>query len=153
MGGFGCKNLGDIDTYWMWSTEAVTLHEIFHFPGLFEDVPDYAARMPIAVELEGTIPAAGPIDHSVSDWFGKDPPGGYGAYNAKRLNEVQPIDKDQDMLQWEAIYNADNDVWYAVSSFYSKECGRDFKKCLDKDNTWPKRKFPPWPFNIDPPKP
>ena len=152
LAGYGCKNLGNIDNDWMDSTTAVMLHELFHFPGLFEDVPNYAASILTERNVEGTDPGSGRVEHLVSDWVGgpgQIPSDGYGAYNARLLNQLQPTDKNSG-LQWDAIYNADNYAWYALSSCYSKQCGRDFKEAPDHDAAYPDRRLPPWPFDISP---
>ena len=44
--GYGCANLGNTDSSWMISTGATVLHELFHWQGLFSDVPDYYNVIP-----------------------------------------------------------------------------------------------------------
>ena len=67
--GFGCKGLLGRDTSYMASPGAFLLHELFHWPYLFEDVPEYSTLVP-EFKSQGFS--------KVLDFAGPDPPNGYG---------------------------------------------------------------------------
>jgi hypothetical protein len=149
--GYGCENLGDTDSNWMDSIAAIILHELFHFPGLFADVPDYGATIQLKGVVPGSGPGSGPIEHQIDDWYGKGktPPNGYGAYNAKLVNDLHPLDKNG--RPFLAIYNADNYAWYALNSYFSKTCGREFQECPSNADAMSKPRYgAPWPFDVSP---
>ncbi|KIW27740.1 uncharacterized protein PV07_07450 [Cladophialophora immunda] len=134
--GYGCQNLGNIDTRWMYSTGSVLMHELLHFPGLFADVPDYDAN--IATQFDANTP------HFISDFYGDWPENGYGPYNAAEIKRYLP--RDHQYLQWKPTYNADNYVCYALSKYYSRVCGRPFAEAPSADAAWPSREPPSNPF-------
>ncbi|OAP65629.1 hypothetical protein AYL99_01601 [Fonsecaea erecta] len=134
--GYGCQNLGGIDTIWMRSTGSLMLHELMHFPGLFSSVPDYNAN--IAISFDANTP------HFISDFYGDWPRDGYGPYNAAEIKRFLP--RDQSYIEWRPVDNADNYVSYAVSQYYSIVCGRAFGEAPSEDAAWPAREPPSNPF-------
>ena len=101
--GYGCKNLGDTDSKWMDNTAAVMLHELFHWPGLFSDVPNYATTIWYSSPIHGSNT---PIPHMINDFdplrlgtTQPNPPSGYGAYYASLINKLMPVDQVQGYLQ------------------------------------------------------
>ena len=141
--GFGCKNLGSFDSLYLQSTGAILLHEMFHYKCLFSNVPNYENS--ILTKLIIVLPGPGGrvTEHIITDFKGPILKNGYGPYNAEQINQLQPVDKDK--LHWKGIYNADNDVWYALSSYYSRDCNIDFQRAPDEDsaNTEPSRDLNP----------
>jgi len=134
--GYGCQNLGDIDSDWMRSTGAVMLHELMHFPGLFSDVPDYDAT--IVTTFDANTP------HFIGDFWGDWPKNGYGPYNSAEIKNFLP--RDHGDLVWKPVYNADNYISYALNKYYSSVCGRTFGETPSEDASWPARQPPPNPF-------
>ena len=135
--GYGCKNLGDFDSDWLISPGALLLHELFHWPGFFEDVPGYAATIPTTFLVPGTGPGSGIADHVITDYSGSTvPTTGYGAYNTRLINELHPtfLDDQKGSITFEGIHNADNYVYYAISAYFTRECNIDFKQCPDADS-------------------
>ncbi|KAJ9603927.1 hypothetical protein H2200_011449 [Cladophialophora chaetospira] len=125
--GFGCENLGSTDSYWFDSPAAVILHELFHFPGLFEDIPEYNTLILSTRDVDGTGPGSGLVPHFVDDFGGTDgeePKNGYGPYNARQLNLLLPADDDG--VRWQPIDNADNYAFYALSSYFSEDLRNKF---------------------------
>ncbi|ETI24798.1 hypothetical protein G647_04168 [Cladophialophora carrionii CBS 160.54] len=137
--GFGCENLGDTDSDYMDSPAAVVLHELLHFPGLFADVPSYAAMIPTR---------SGQPEHLIEDWWGPSPIDGYGAYNAMLISKTPP--KDRNGRRFLPIYNADNYAWYAISSYFSRKCTKEFQDAPNDKAVWKNRHPPPWPFDVSP---
>ena len=152
--GYGCANLGDFDSCDQASSGEILLHELFHFPALFADVPDYAAKIVTTGDVVGTGPASGIVNNWISDWTEGQPPDpidGFGPYNARLVNEMEPIDErpgPDKGIKFKAIYNADNYVSLAVSWYWARECSTKFKECPDEDSAFPERESPPWPFNV-----
>ncbi|KAH0846026.1 hypothetical protein FOPE_12043 [Fonsecaea pedrosoi] len=135
--GYGCENLGYVDSDWMHSTGSVMLHELLHFPGLFSDVPDYYRK--IATAYDDDTP------HFISDFYGDGPEDGYGTYNSAEIKRYHP--RDQDWLEWLPIYNADNYASYAVSKYYARTCMRVFGETPSEAAAWPERPPAPDPFS------
>ena len=151
--GYSCENdnIPPFDNSDMKSPAHSLLHELFHWRGLFEDVPDYEATIATNLYTSGTGPGSGLVFHEIVDWTGGDPPlpaNGYGAYNTRRVNELEPYDKRQG-TNIKGIFNADNYAWYAVSTYFTQVCKKDFKECPDEDSAeLNNRHFPPWPFDL-----
>lgn len=148
--GYGCGNLGTTDSGWMVTTGSILLHELFHCPVLFRDVPGYANAIDIDSVTEGTGPGSGPVQNIIDDYSnpGYDPDNGYGPYNAKWINDNTPT--DQFNQGWLPIYNADNYMWYAISAFFTQKCGKEFAAAPNADSAYPFRELPQWPFSIPP---
>ncbi len=135
--GYGCESLGISDSWLLYSLSAMMLHELMHFPGLFEDVPGYADHITIGISKD--------INHMIGDFIGPAPPDGYGPYNAMLINRLQP--KDAKGLAWKGIWNAENFAAYAASKYWSEGCGRTFKECPNPTAADPfERHQPQWPF-------
>ncbi|KIW89618.1 uncharacterized protein Z519_09774 [Cladophialophora bantiana CBS 173.52] len=135
--GYGCQNLGDTDSSNLHSTGSVMLHELMHFPGLFSDVPHYAATIPSQIQFSST-------PHVISDFFGDWPKNGYGPYNSAEIKRFLP--RDHSYFEWKPTYNADNYVSYAVSQYYSRVCGRKFGEAPSEKAAYPNRHPPSNPF-------
>ena len=148
--GYGCSNLGIFDSDHMDSVGAVLLHELFHWPGLFEDVSGYASNEPLQGRVGGSGPGSGPVDNAIRDFPGSDPSSGYGPYNARIINEQEPEDNLK-LAKWKGIMNVDNFVFYALSTYFSRVCKIDFKEAPDLFSAAPRRVPPPWPFSVPPP--
>ncbi|KAJ9603928.1 hypothetical protein H2200_011450 [Cladophialophora chaetospira] len=149
--GYHCDNLGDTDSAWMRTTAWVMLHECLHAVGLFRDVPNYDATIPTGWEynhFEGTLP------HILTDFWPleyggitpKPPLNGYGGWNAMLINQLHPINADS--IKFKAIYNVDNYVAYASSSYFSTKCNREFR-APSEEQDWGKspRHLPQDPFS------
>ena len=143
--GYTCNGLQGFDSDYMSSPATTLLHELFHVPGLFDDVPGYSDTILTSEITQGTGPGSGIVQNLISDWKGDDPKYAYGAFNTRRLNELEPTDKEG--LKWRGIYNADNYLFYALSSYYSRKCNLDFRKCPDEDAAYPGGRYPIWPFD------
>lgn len=148
--GYGCENLGTADSDWMMSTGSLLLHELFHCPALFRDVPGYANWIDHPGQAYGSGPGSGPVQNIIDDYYnpGKDPDNGYGPYNAAWLREKTPTDQYNQV--WLPIFNADNYMWYALSSFFSKRCGTVYEAAPNQKSAYPFRPPPQWPFSIPP---
>ncbi len=138
--GYGCRNIGDADSQWMETTALTVLHEILHWPGLFGDVPNYAATIP---PLEGSSPTNPilidfhPLIRGSSQ---PDPADGYGAWNCMQINRLTPLNKDK--VKYKSIYNPENYAWYASSRYFSDTCEIEFKAAESQDAFF-KDRFPP----------
>ena len=104
--GWGCDGLGDHDSELMTSLGGVLLHEMMHWSGLLEDVPNFDD---LIEEGEIGFPQIG-------DFQGPSPPDGYGSFHAKQIKSVE---------------NADNYRCYAESKYWQWKCGRVFKESMD----------------------
>lgn len=104
--GWGCDGLGDHDSELMTTIGGLLLHEIMHWSGLLENVPNFDDLI-----QEGEIGFP-----QIGDFPGPNPPDGYGSFNAKQLKSVE---------------NADNYRCYAESKFWQWKCGRAFKESMD----------------------
>ena len=107
--GFGCSGMLDRDTGYMEVIGSTVLHEIFHWPRAFKDVPGYAKF----IKPNGFN---GPqiVDYTVTPWL-TDP---YGPWNAMRLNQL-PLPADPVTGKSQSIQNVENYVWYALSKYWS----------------------------------
>ncbi len=134
--GYGCENLGDFDSDWMMNPGTILLHELFHWPGFFEDVPGYAATILTTYLVGGTGSGSGLADHVITDYSGSAVPNGYGAYNTRLINELHPVysDGSKGSITFEGIYNADNYAYYAVSAYFTRTCNIDFKECPNAES-------------------
>ena len=142
--GYGCENLGDYDSSWLDSVANTMLHELFHWPALFADVPNYAA----SILSQSSTPTDGVIPHTIQDFPGPDPAGGYGPWDAMQINRQSPADPRG--LHWKGIYNAYNYIWYAVSKYFSRKCSRKFEECPSDEDSWRDRWAPVYPFPNEP---
>lgn len=87
--GYGCANLGVTDSSYMISTGATVLHELFHWEGLFADVPNYYDIIPYT---DG--------DNGIEDL-------GEGAYFSNQVNVHATTSENS------PTNNADSYVFYA----------------------------------------
>ncbi len=125
--GFECDGLGPRESNLELPLGGVILHEMLHWPYLFQnDVPDWSTKVP-------TLPQY-PTIRQIPDY--KDPtgnpPDGYGPYYAPQLKNV-PKGK------WGPQYpittnNADSFVYFATTKYWSLKCNRDFAPPVDEDD-------------------
>lgn len=132
--GWGCDGIGDHDNSFMTVTGSTMLHELFHWPVLFQDVAGY----------DTFIPPDASGNHFIGDNIGTGIglPHSYGPFNARLINLLTP---DPVTGKSQSIQNADNYVWYALSLYWSWKCGRPFgpsQSDADKSNILD-RKPPP----------
>jgi hypothetical protein len=104
--GWGCEGLGDHDSELMTTTGGLLLHELMHWTGLLENVPNFD-------DLIGEGDIGFP---QIGDFPGPNPPDGYGPIHAKQLKSVE---------------NADNYRCYAESKYWQYRCGHAFKESKD----------------------
>ncbi len=82
------------------------LHELIHWRGLLEDIPDFFSFIFLSQTAE----------YLVSDFTGPQPPNGYGTWNSQLLKKRAVSNPDDFKSRpWPTLNNADNYVWYAVS--------------------------------------
>ncbi|EXJ60372.1 hypothetical protein A1O7_04524 [Cladophialophora yegresii CBS 114405] len=144
----GCRDFDYRDNNWMDTTGRNMLHEFFHYPGLFADVPNYARMIPFEYQNAWgeTIP------HQILDFqpdLDRDevegyPENAYGGWNAMRINQLEPLDNDG--VRYKGIYNPDNYAWYATSVFWSRRCGQRFSAPEDYGDYDRDRSHPYFPF-------
>ncbi|KIW76727.1 hypothetical protein Z517_09171 [Fonsecaea pedrosoi CBS 271.37] len=135
--GFGCDGLGDQDSELMWCVGAILLHEILHYPDLFNDIPQF----------DKLINFRGPR-RSIGDFSGPSPPNGYGPYYSRVLQFLSAV-RPGDYGPHEAINNADSYATYALSVWWRWRCQRPFRESVTSMDAWlrdpPPRPFPPPP--------
>ncbi|ETI24795.1 hypothetical protein G647_04165 [Cladophialophora carrionii CBS 160.54] len=144
----GCSDFDYRDNFWMDTTGLDMLHEFFHYPGLFADVPNYAATIP----FEWKNAWGETIPHMMLDFIpdlDRDESGGYpsdayGAWSAMRINQLEPFDVEG--VRYRGIYNPDNYAWYATSVFWSRHCGQRFKAPESEEDFQRYRPRPYSPF-------
>ncbi len=118
--GFGCDGLGNRDSDLMMVPGSVLLHEMMHMGELFSGtVRNRDAKI-------NTISAETHV-HFIADYAGDLVHNweGYGPYYAHQLVDIP------DGAYSNALNNADNYVWYALSKFWSVQCQRQFGESID----------------------
>lgn len=109
--GLTCDGLGDHEIDYMETPGLSFLHELMHWPYLFEDVPGYDTK----------IRRYGNGVRAISDYLGTNPPNGLGAFYAHQLRNLP----DRGGFS-EALNNAENYAWFAAVKFWSWACGDKF---------------------------
>ncbi|EXJ65256.1 hypothetical protein A1O7_01597 [Cladophialophora yegresii CBS 114405] len=120
--GFSCSNMLDRDTDYMLSPGAILLHELIHWPYLLQDIPGYSTLIRQYPRNDWS---------TIWDFTGPSPTDGYGPFNAMAVRNL-PVSPATGTSQ--AIQNADNFVWYAVSKYWSWRCGRQFKRSASPED-------------------
>ncbi|KIW89774.1 uncharacterized protein Z519_09931 [Cladophialophora bantiana CBS 173.52] len=113
--GYTCDGLGDHDSDWMTSPGGVLLHELLHWTFLLEDIPGFED---IIDENEDNFP-------QIIDFWGPNPPDGYGPFRASQL---------RDLGAYVAIQNADTYRCYAQSKYWAWKCGKPFEPAQSEDD-------------------
>lgn len=102
--GFGCEGLQGRDTSLMKVVGTTVLHEFFHWPKIFRDVPGY----------DTWIRVNGYNGPQIIDTSSNAIPNPYGPWNTMRINQLPP---DPASGKSQSIQNAENYVWYALSKY------------------------------------
>ncbi|KAH0846183.1 hypothetical protein FOPE_12510 [Fonsecaea pedrosoi] len=115
--GYTCDGLGDDDSDWMTSPGGILLHELLHWTFLLDDITGFSD---IIDENDDEFP-------QIVDFWGPDPPDGYGPFHAMQLRSQGA---------YVAIQNADTYRCYAQSKYWTWKCGKSFGRAQsDEDNT------------------
>jgi hypothetical protein len=125
--GFECNGLGPRESNFELPLGGVILHEMLHWPYLFQnDVPDWSTKVP-------TLPQY-PTVRQIPDYkdYTGNPPDGYGPYYAPQLKTVPKG-------MWGGQYpittnNADSFVYFATTKYWSLKCNRNFAPPVDEDD-------------------
>jgi hypothetical protein len=135
--GLGCERLGNIETDYMHTTGATALHELFHWPYLFTDLPSYGEdirRDPIHdyVQINDYNWEQRP-DVTVNN-----PISGVGAFFA---HQVRTLPDEEATGFVEAVNNADNYSCYATSRIWGLICNKEFAPVISALD-WLRRNTP-----------
>ena len=138
--GLGCDGLGNSESNYMLTTGETVLHELFHWPYLFKDVPGYDA---VREDPDLNSPVIVDYDESLRpDVTVKNPELGYGAFFAhqiRNLPDTAPGGNGKVFV--EAVNNADNYACYATMRLWGFVCEKEFAP-VTSDDAWLARKFP-----------
>lgn len=117
--GHTCAGLGDRDSDYMDSPGGILLHELMHWTYLLETVDRFSS---LIEPDEGGF-------HQIRDYSNPSgvPINGLGAFNAMQL---------KNRARYDAIQNADNFKWYALSKFWSWRCRRTFGPALSDEDVY-----------------
>ena len=120
--GFSCDGLGDHDTDFMRVPASFVLHELVHWARPLDTIPEWT-------QMTQTDQGY----HVIQDFWGPNPPDGYGPYNTLQLNLLS-VGNPAAYGIFPAQNNADSYVWYALSKYWEWVCQRGFGPATSPDD-------------------